>query len=135
MVSKHTIDKHPSPPGFNLQDTFFHIPINSWEFYLSSEYLLNFLSNLSNLQFHHDWEKFSNFCSDYWEMQLQATKLTLNNFTNSFQSTFSLRFLSSLPHKEKLLVLLQTAFFQKSVLPAEEVWGDYVNNNYNKYKR
>ena len=55
---------------------------------------------------------FQIFCSDYWEMQLQVTKSTFNSFTHSFQSTFSLRFLSSLPGKGKLLILLQAAFFK-----------------------
>ena len=67
-------------------------------------------------------------------MQLRIAKLTLNDFTHSSQSTFSLRFLSSPPGIGKLLILhLYAAFFQKSVVLAEEVWGDYVNNNYDIY--
>ena len=67
-------------------------------------------------------------------MQLRIAKLTLNDFTYSSQSTFSLRFLSSPPDIGKLLILhLSAAFFQKSVALAEEVLGDYLNNNYDIY--
>ena len=89
MVNKHIFALYPSPSGFNVKDTSSHISRSSLRFYLSSEYLFNFFSNFSNLLFHHDWEKFSNFCSDYREIHLQVTKSTLNAITCTSQSAFS----------------------------------------------
>ena len=62
MINKESVDERPSPLRIKIKDVSPHIPVNSLGRYLSPEYLLNVLSNLSNLEFHFDWKKFSNLC-------------------------------------------------------------------------